>query len=240
MKFFKHFPPHTTSKRALTLEINFTPKKITLPLRIQKLTLYSKWKAVLRSIIKHGPVLSERSEIVIELLIFKSYIPGIFRDITDWVRDTPKENTPSLEELSNQMLELRAGLLKWRTHHQEFIDTPKTSVTPAIFDKRSRIFSKYLACQILVCRLMASISFDRASLEKEIQAMVDLLLNIEPEVKCVNEDADMLYLAQVIGFAHASKATTQKWAEMSEREIERGLVDRGKFESWCRLCGRNR
>lgn len=84
----------------------------------------------------------------------------------------------------------------------------------------------------MILRLIAAISFRRDDLEKEIQILVELMLSIESEVRSVKEDANMLYLVQVIDIAHASKATMQEWAAMSESEMEKGLVERSKFEHW--------
>jgi len=84
----------------------------------------------------------------------------------------------------------------------------------------------------VILRLIAAISFRRDDLEKEIQILVELMLSIESEVRSVKEDANMLYLVQVIDIAHASKATMQEWAAMSESEMEKGLVERSKFEHW--------
>lgn len=68
--------------------------------------------------------------------------------------------------------------------------------------------------------------------------LADSMLNIEPLMKSVNKDANMLFLVQNISLAHAAKATAQEWAEMSGWEMERGLVERWKFELMCKLCGR--
>jgi len=62
--------------------------------------------------------LTERSAFVIELLIAKSYLPGIFKDVTDHVSETTDEGTPSLRELANQAQGLRSDLMQWRQQHE--------------------------------------------------------------------------------------------------------------------------
>lgn len=68
--------------------------------------------------------------------------------------------------------------------------------------------------------------------------MVEIMLNIEEDVISISMNANMLFLAQIIGICHASKATTQEFAEMSEWEREGGLIEKWKFELWCKLFGR--
>lgn len=122
--------------------------------------------------------------------------------------------------------------MDWRRKHEELLDAPSAAITLYVFEKRSRVYSTYLMCQILISRLIAAVSFRRDTLEKDTQILVELMLNVETEVRSVKEDANMLFLAQIIGIAHASKATTQEWAEMTESETEKGLVERWKFELW--------
>lgn len=135
------------------------------------------------------------------------------------------------------MRELQANLLQWRKQHGALIDLPKTTAKP-VYEKRCKLYSTYLAISILVYRLLASISYNRRYLEKGVQVLADELLNIEPEMKSVSKDASTLFLVHNIGLAHAIKATTQEWEEMSEWEMERGMIERRKFERWSRLCGR--
>ena len=69
------------------------------------------WKAVMRSAIMDDVLIADRSDIVIELMILKSNIPGFFVDVTK-IMLSPNPDRARISSIALKIHQLRVDLLK--------------------------------------------------------------------------------------------------------------------------------
>jgi hypothetical protein len=72
------------------------------------------WKAVFRSVIREDGLISDRSGIVVELMILKSNIPGFFHDVAE-IAQSEEPDRAVVNELACRIHQLRVDLLKWHS-----------------------------------------------------------------------------------------------------------------------------
>lgn len=157
----------------------------------------------------------------IELLIRKSNIPGLCKDITDWICEASTCVTCQLSRVVSKIL----GIHRHHNIHRSL-------------EKKPRLLAIYLGCQILTTRLLAAVSLERVHLEIETQILTNMLFSMGSNEPSARPEAEMLLLVHLMYIAHATRATTKEWGIVIELERKRGLVERGKFERWCKLFGR--
>jgi len=206
------------------------------------------WESVFRSIVvDNNSVISERSEIVISLLILKSRIPGMAKDVTEVVCNQWDENTPDINALVSKAQKLRADLLNWQRDYEDYLSLlPEPKPGSVEHDERCKVIAIYFSCIMIISRLLGAIvPSRRVELEKHTQSYAQQTLDLEREVKAIGSQASF-FMAQTAGIARATKATTQDWLETSKVEVEmeehrgsRGaIIEARKFERWNKLMGR--
>jgi len=202
------------------------------------------WTAVFKSIIIKDSIISDRSEIAINLLILKSHISRIFRDITDAVCYPDYTGGPPLADIVARAEELKADLRVWRAKFDALHPLPWPSKDITKYDKCVKVVGVYYSLVILSNRLVAAVSgLDRAKMEADAQNLADQSLALGTEARSVSSQAK-LFLAQSGIIAQTVKATADDWMDMSDVTVDEkgvavtGLIDKQKFEYWCGLLGR--
>ncbi|TAQ84040.1 hypothetical protein B7494_g7626 [Chlorociboria aeruginascens] len=196
------------------------------------------WQAVFQSLInKEDSPIADRSEIVITLFKFKSFIPGLVMDVTNLICHTPSVSAEAIIELTSRIRAHRSRFLLWLSRWKALVDcAPYMTPGSAEFDRRSKVFATYLSCHMLSNRLLAAVSaMERKELEKETQCLAGQMLKLEVEVKTSDSSA-CLFMAQTMGVAGATRASPE-WGDVDEN-VEGPLIERKKFERWCWLFGR--
>jgi hypothetical protein len=169
------------------------------------------WRAVLRSVILDDELIADRSEIVIELMILKSNIPGFFVDVTNIIYHHDPDRT-HINAIACKIHQLRVDLLKWHSNY-EFSLSCAPAIYPgsAEYDRRCKVFATYLSCLIISSRLLGAISpTERVELEEETQVLAGRMLDLEIEVKSTSSAACM-FMAQTLGVSQATIATSEDW-----------------------------
>jgi hypothetical protein len=206
------------------------------------------WRAVLRSVIKDDALISDRSDIVIELMILKSNIPGFFVDVTQIIKNRDDPDRAAIDKVACQIRQLRVDLLKWHSSYEFLLScAPEIFPGSAEYDRRCKVFATYLSCLIISSRLLGALSpTERTELEDETQILVGQMIDLELEVKSTSSAA-CLFMAQTLGVSQATMASSQDWlktvlsqdkTEDGEKSDGSGLIETWKFESWCKLFGR--
>lgn len=225
------------------------------------------WKDVLRSVAKPtAPLISDRSPIVVDLMVLKCNIPGLCVDVTNMICHQLDPSPSFMIETACRIHLLRVDLLKWHTRYEAILrDAPPILPRTAEFDRRCKIFATYLSCMIISSRLLGAISpTERSELEAQTRVLTGQMLDLEKEVKSTSLQTH-LFMAQTLGVSHATIKSSELWMDMDagEREVKeevlesedgvdgheqhpdtpespgpRGLVERWKFERWNELMGR--
>lgn len=221
------------------------------------------WKDVLRSVKSpSAPLISDRSSIVVDLMILKCNIPGLCVDVTSMICHQPDPDPSFIIESACRIHLLRVDLLKWHTRYEELLRAAPAIVPgTAEFDRRCKVFATYLSCMIITSRLLGAISpTERSELEEQTQLLTAQMLDLEVEVKSASLQT-YLFMSQTLGVSHATIATSEIWRDANAREKDldldldlvkledeqpdtpespgpRGLIERWKFERWNQLMGR--
>jgi hypothetical protein len=175
------------------------------------------WKSVFRSVIVEDSLISDRSDIVIGLMILKSNIPGLFVDVTAIIYH-PDPDPTNIHTIACKLQQLRADLLTWHKSYEFLIScAPAIFPNTAEFDRRAKVFATYLSCQIVTSRLLGAISpTERVELEEETQILARQMLDLEQEVKSTPSGACM-FMAQTLGVSQFTIASSADWLQGEDR-----------------------
>lgn len=201
------------------------------------------WKEVFRSIIVNDPVLSDRSEVAVSLLIIKATVPGIMRDVTHAVLNQLHTFSPTVENLADRAQQLRTDLLMWRRKYVRVLGKNGSNIHTGTIegDSRCKTIAIYLSCLMLSNRLIAAVRpSEKLEREKEVQQLVAEIFELQEHLTTVRPQAS-LFIVQAVGFAHAMAATTLDWQETPGTEgnfdIPERVISRWIFERWCESFG---
>lgn len=206
------------------------------------------WKDVFRSVVMEDTLISDRSESVITLMILKTNIPGAFFDVTEVICHNADIDIPVLQ---SRIRKLRQDLLKWNRDWETLLSyAPKIYPGSAEYDRRSKVYGTYLTCLMFSSRLLAAICpRERRQLEEASQSLAGQMVSLETEVQANNSSASV-FLAQTAGVGKGTLATAQEWRDsyiVKEEEKEEGeeeedsatgLIEKWRFELWCKMFGR--
>jgi len=190
-------------------------------------------------VVVEGSLVSDRSEIVISLLLLKCHIPGTFVDITSIVSHE-NHDSAYISRMILFLQRLRSDLLDWHDDYQAILKkAPKILLGTMEYDRQCKVFATYLSCVILANRLLAAInSPQRVELELETHTYINQMLDMEYEAQSTRSAA-CLFMAQTAGVAKAAIAVTKDWLEEPEDKETGGLIEKWKFDKWCRTMGRS-
>ncbi|PQE31973.1 C6 zinc finger domain protein [Rutstroemia sp. NJR-2017a WRK4] len=200
------------------------------------------WQKLFRSIIAPNDTsMSDRSELVIVLIMLKSNIPGTFCDITQILCQDTDPEPEYIDRMIKFCRMLRRKFLEWRRAYEELVS--KTSVREGTmeFDRRCKAFATYLSCIMFTNRLLGClVAEEREALERETQGLADEMLSLDEEVQVTSKAAN-LFMAQTAGVAGAMKITRREFEEgvgRKEEGIRKGFVEKDVFMRWCATFGR--
>jgi hypothetical protein len=206
------------------------------------------WKEVFRSVIREDALISDRSGIVVELMILKSNIPGFFHDVAEMVHDGDPDQG-AVNELACRIHDLRVDLLKWHSSYETLLSSaPEILPGSPEYDRGCKTFGTYLSCVILVSRLLGALSpTERVELEHETMMLANHMLALEEEARSTSS-AVCLFMAQTLGVSRATIATSKEWlmgecVEIEEDAIKgepRIVIASWKFDRWNAVLGRKR
>jgi hypothetical protein len=188
------------------------------------------WKAVFRSVIVEDTLISDRSDIVIGLMVLKSNIPGLFVDVTAIIYH-PDPDPANIHAISCKLQQLRADLLTWHRSYEILLScAPAIFPNSAEFDRRAKVLATYLSCLIIISRLLGAISpTERVELEDETQILAGQMLDLELEVKSTSSGACM-FMAQTLGVSQFTIASSANWLHGEDRSRSGSASVSEKFQ----------
>lgn len=198
------------------------------------------WQKVMISCIQDTPTLTDRSEIVMSLLMLKAFIPGKFEDVTSIICRAGQVGTPEVNTIATRLRKLRSDLLAWNSRYEStFQEKAKIQSSSGEYDNHCKVIATYLCCMIISTRLLAALSSaERPELEKTALVLADQMFQLEEEVRDVSVQTT-LFLAQTLGVSHSIKMTTHDWDGLGEHnDRSDGVIARSTFERWNQVCGR--
>lgn len=196
----------------------------------------------MRSMIEDDSPISDRSTTVMSLLMLKCRIPGFAYEVTTMLCLNPDPKPEDISDLANRLRQHRTRFLKWHSRYQSVIDScSDMSPGAADYDSHCKVFANYLSCLMITSRLLEAVcSTDRQELEETTQSLVEKMFSLELEV---GNSPTSMFMANTLGVACAVKATADDWKESKPVIVDghadtNGLIERWKFENWCRMLGR--
>lgn len=207
------------------------------------------WKEALRSVIKEDALISDRSGIVVELMILKSNIPGFFCDVEDIVEGEGELDEVAVNGLTCRIHQLRVDLMKWHSSYELLLcSAPEILPGSPEYDRGCKTFGTYLSCVIIVSRLLGALApSERVELENETQMLAKHMLDLEIEASTTSS-AVCIFMAQTLGVSRATIATSKDWlmdetvdiGDNSPKKEPREVIASWKFDRWNRALGRKK
>ncbi|KAI9648791.1 hypothetical protein NHQ30_003431 [Ciborinia camelliae] len=205
----------------------------------------SAWQELLMSVIckEEYYTVSDRSEIVVLLIMAKSNIPGTFWDMTQLLC---KDEEPRLEyvvRIQKWCRGLRQRFVDWRGRYEGLIrEAGAVSEGTMEFDRRAKAYATFLSCIMFANRLLGCVSpGERMDLERETQGLAEEMLELDERVKAASKAAD-LFMRQTAGVAMAIQGSRRDFEEEIGRRdpggLRNGFVEKEVFERWCVNFGR--
>lgn len=190
-------------------------------------------------------VISDRSEIVVTLLMNKCFIPGIALDVCNIVIANSTGSPPDpefLESVIQRLYRSRKFFKEWQDRYWNILGgCDDVSPGSANHDSHCKVYANFIACLMVTSRLLAAISpKDRREAEGCAQKLALEMVQLENDVK---SSPTWLFMAQTVIVARATRATAEEWRPKSETEDEnytdeKGLVSVGKLVQWAKMFGR--
>ncbi|KAF7856938.1 hypothetical protein EAF04_009698 [Stromatinia cepivora] len=205
----------------------------------------SAWQDLLMSVIckEEYYTVSDRSEIVVLLIMAKSNIPGTFWDMTQLLC---REEEPSLEyvvQIQKWCRELRQRFVDWKCKYEALIrEAGDVGEGTMEFDRRAKAYATFLSCIMFSNRLLGCVSpGERMRLEGETQGLAKEMLVLDERVRGASKAAD-LFMRQTAGVAMAIQASRRDFEEgvgkIDPGGLRNGFVEKEVFEKWCDSFGR--
>ena len=193
--------------------------------------------------------MSDRSGIVVELMMLKSNIPGLLHDVAEIVQDEGGQNQVAVNELVCRIHQLRVDLLKWHSSYELLLGSaPEILPRSPEYDRGCTTFGTYLSCVILVSRLLGALSPSRrVELENETQMLANHMLALEVEARSISS-AVCIFMAQTLAVSRATIATSKDWlmgecvelGDDTPKEEQREVIASWKFDRWNAALGRKK
>jgi hypothetical protein len=174
----------------------------------------------------------------------------MFKDTTDLICTHISPDPVALENLIGAVLQHTKHLLEWHDQWLAIVDTSKTNIirygdhepytTSANSDKWLGIHGTFLSCLLLKYRILVCLAPARfAHLEVECQDIAAQIMRWHERVTARSPQGG-LFMTQTLWVGRATVATKEDFScEFGRYQPGRGgMIERWKFEKWCRLLGR--
>ncbi len=216
------------------------------------------WLQVMHSAISKDESLAEQQDLVLGLWGHLVDGPKKFKQVTNLVMSPTPPTQSVVDGLIEEILETRGHLQYWAGIAQ---DQPSLLSAELEICKQGTIFVRpifhrgigssqhitqlalwgtYLLCRILKGRLLVALSPVRFHhLEAECQDLAGRIMGLR---KALTKDEseqllNHLLISQSIWIAKGIVGTEDIWRE--SRETENSMIEKWKFEAWCKAIGRN-
>ncbi|KAB8304619.1 hypothetical protein EYC80_003994 [Monilinia laxa] len=195
------------------------------------------WQNLLLSIVckEEYYTISDRSEIVVHLIMTKSNIPGTFWDMTQILCAPRSPPLAHITRMQSWTRELRTRFLNWRARYREIVLAAGPAAEGTMeYDRRAKAYATFLSCIMFANRLVGCVSpGERVALERETQGLAREMLELGGRVRGASRAAD-LFMRQTIGVAMAIRASREDFEEGVGRRDpggwRDGFVEREVFE----------
>ncbi|PVH78222.1 hypothetical protein DL98DRAFT_635944 [Cadophora sp. DSE1049] len=194
------------------------------------------WQETLRSVIEPDTLITDRSEIVIELIMLKSFLPGAFVDVTTVVCNNRDPDSEYLASLIIRIRKLRDDFLDWCTRYKAILNQCCLEPGNPYHDSHCKVWSHYLSSIMIAQRMLACISpSDRKDMGKETQDLANQMLDLEVEAATSPTN---VFMALTVAVSHTVFVTAKDWRGDDNAEDSQGLIAKKKLVRWCNLLGR--
>jgi hypothetical protein len=216
------------------------------------------WQQVIRSAIYDDESFADQKDLIFSLWSYLVHGPKLFKETTDMIFSA---NTPPprvINDLVDRLVKGRNGLLHWMRQAQELIgwrreelDGPGDGIAlPWPMSENSGLGSNdathlalqgtYTVCHLVKARLIYSLAPSRFHhLEAECQKLARRIIDLRqtPSKDPSKRLIESLFISQSTWIAKGILETKEAWSE--GWETREGVIEKWKFEAWCRVIGRN-
>jgi hypothetical protein len=217
-----------------------------------------RWKEVLLSAICNEESFTEQRDLILGLWGHLVDGPKWFKEVTDLI--VPPTSPPpqtEIDDLIEKLLKNRNNLLGWASiaqtqfsssNGESKIYNQATEVAWPILQSNKcssqhiaqlALWGTYVLCRILKDRLLVALSPVRFQfLETESQDLAGRILGLRQTITKDDSEQlrDHLFVSQSIWIAKGVVGTKDIWCE--RQEARDGIIEKWRFEAWCKAIGR--
>jgi hypothetical protein len=215
----------------------------------------SQWREVMHSAILNDDTFNGYKDLVISLWDALVYGPRLFRDVTDIILSPTEPAQTAIKDLLSRLRRDEKSLRLWFHMAQTKMkcnqaeddeeDTLflwpkawKTDLSPNHI-VRLVLWGTHTMCRIVKSRLIVALEPSRFhQLESECQFLAQRILDMgaSPTGKANKWLVESLFMSQSLWIAKGVVETKDVWASGIEKK--EGVIEKWKFEAWCKAIGR--
>jgi hypothetical protein len=207
------------------------------------------WQQVLRLAVFSDDSLTSQKSLTFTLWSYLIHGPKLFKETTDVICSSyaPED---VVEDLIQRLIKCRIGLLQWLdaahqlengepVRHEEMHTSPHWILEDSLNTGdilQLTLRGTFTMCFILKTRLLYALAPSRfQELEVECQRLAQKIVSSQQH-QGENQITWTSFMSQSAWIAKGILATKRSWGEgCTQRD---GLIDRWKFEAWCKAIGR--
>jgi hypothetical protein len=204
------------------------------------------WEPFFESLVDKNELLSDRSQVIVDLTKYFAFFCGLFKDVTSLVcgKTNTEDRRVRTSKLRIQLTAFAEAMMTWRVQYEDAFQRAKaTSPKDVVMEAHWTTMGIYYICTIFNIRLLGALSgFEqRIALEVQCQQLTKEILEIAEREQRDNLEVG-LGLAQKVRIARATQLTALEWIETPNMvegdKSESELIEKWKFVHWCELFGR--
>lgn len=191
------------------------------------------WTALYRSLTQDTTFLNDRSSLTVNVRSLMFPISGIWHDITQVVKSDQLFDDFAIAALDLRCRNSHQDLLDWMEDYKSYcVKMSLTAPPPQELTMRRELFGAALECLSIVKRLLATVcDVERSKLEKETQALAQLILDLQ---KQPSPKHSWLFAGHEVGVATTIIVTKDEWEGdfTYDSEYERRMASRTRYNMW--------
>lgn len=186
--------------------------------------------------IEPDALITDRSEIVVSLIMLKSFLPGAFVDVTTVICNNRDHDPEYLANLIVRVRRLRDDISEWNTRYMQILSRCDLEPGSSNHDSHCKVFSHYLSSIMIVQRMLACISpTERKQIARETETLADQMLELKHEAA---SSPTNVFMALTLAVSRTVSVTAEDWNGSDDAEDSTGLIAKKKLVRWCNMLGR--
>ncbi len=185
------------------------------------------------SLAQESDFLTDRSSLAVNARLLMIQLPGLWHDIGEVITGPKLFEDGAMQVLEMRCRKAHRGFIAWMEDYKAHCVRMSLAAPPASeLALRRELFGTVLECLAIVKRLLATVCEpERASLERDTQALAHLILDLQKQPAPKHS---WLFSGHEVGVAYTVMLTKEEWESEEEyaTEYERRYAIRTRYNTW--------